>query len=55
MCFYFKIKEPVVILDEPEISLHHKLIDRLTERILGCHDAIRFLIATHSPRLLKTY
>ena len=53
LIFVYKIKEPVVILDEPEISLHHKLIDRLTERILGCHDAIRFLIATHSPRLLK--
>lgn len=53
LIFIYKIKEPVVILDEPEISLHHKLIDRLTERILGCHDTIRFLIATHSPRLLK--
>lgn len=49
----FKIKDPIVILDEPEISLHHKLIDQLTERIFGCDGAIRFLIASHSPRLLK--
>jgi len=49
----YKIKDPVVILDEPELSLHHKLIDRMTEDILHCNSAIRFLIATHSPRLLK--
>ncbi len=53
LIFEYKIKEPIVILDEPEISLHHKLVDRLTARILGCKDAIRFLIATHSPRMLK--
>lgn len=49
----FKMKDPVVILDEPELSLHHKLVDQLTARILGCGASIRFLIATHSPRLLK--
>ena len=49
----FKLKEPVVILDEPELSLHHKLIDQLTGRVLGCGPEMRFLIATHSPRLLK--
>lgn len=53
LIFEYKVKEPVVILDEPEISLHHKLIDRLTARILSCNHAIRFLIATHSPRMLK--
>ncbi len=49
----FKLKDPVVILDEPELSLHHKLIDQLTSRVLGCGSSMRFLIATHSPRLLK--
>ena len=49
----FKLKDPVVILDEPELSLHHKLIDQMTSRVLGCGSEIRFLIATHSPRLLK--
>ena len=53
LIFVFKMKEPVVILDEPEISLHHKLIDQLTSRILSCDDEVRFLIATHSPRMLK--
>lgn len=53
LIFVYKIKEPVIILDEPEISLHHHLIDQVTDRILRCKDAIRFLIATHSPRMLK--
>lgn len=49
----YKIKDPVIMLDEPEISLHHKLIDQLTERIFGCCDAIQFIASSHSPRLLK--
>ena len=49
----FKLKDPTVVLDEPEISLHHKLIDQLTLRIFSCNGAIRFIIASHSPRLLK--
>ena len=49
----YKIKDPIVLLDEPELSLHHKLIDQLTTRILGCGTAMQFLAATHSPRLLK--
>lgn len=48
-----KLKEPFVLLDEPEISLHHKLIDQLTDRIFHCNGAPRFLAATHSPRFLK--
>lgn len=53
LIFEYKVKEPAVILDEPEISLHHKLIDRMTARILSCSSAIRFFVATHSPRMLK--
>lgn len=48
-----KMKSPIVLLDEPELSLHHKLIDQLTERLFDCEGKPQFLIATHSPRLLK--
>ena len=31
----YKLKEPIIVLDEPEISLHHTMIDQLMEKILG--------------------
>lgn len=49
----YKIKDPVIVLDEPEISLHHKMIDQLCERIMKCSGKMQFLSATHSARLLK--
>lgn len=49
----YKIKDPIIILDEPEISLHHKLIDQMCERIMRCSGKMQFLSATHSARLLK--
>lgn len=49
----YKLKEPIIIFDEPEISLHHTLIDRLTERIINSEESIQYVLASHSPRLLK--
>lgn len=48
-----KMKSPIVLIDEPELSLHHKLIDELTSRILEYSSNIEFIISTHSPRFLK--
>lgn len=48
-----KIKFPTIIMDEPEISLHHKFIDKLSENIIDKSKKIQFLLATHSSRLLK--
>jgi len=48
-----KLKEPIILLDEPEISLHHQFIDELTESICNLSSKPRMLIATHSPRLIK--
>ncbi|EMS71253.1 retron Eco8 family effector endonuclease [Ruminiclostridium cellobioparum] len=48
-----KMKSPFIIIDEPEISLHHKLVDELSERILLTNKNIEFLISTHSPRMIK--
>jgi len=48
-----KIKFPMIIIDEPELGLHHKFIDRLTDKILYSCKQIQFVLCTHSPRLVK--
>lgn len=48
-----KMKSPFIIIDELEISLHHKLIDELSDRIFEASKNIEFLLSTHSPRLIK--
>ncbi len=47
-----KVKFPVIIVDEPEISLHHKYIDSLSEKIIE-NNRSQYILATHSSRLLK--
>lgn len=48
-----KIKFPTIIIDEPEISLHHKYIDKIADNIMDKSRKIQFILATHSARLLK--
>lgn len=48
-----KLKEPVILLDEPEISLHPLYIDELTEALTDISTKLRILISTHSARLTK--
>lgn len=48
-----KLKEPVVIIDEPEISIHNQLIDTLVKNISDTSDNITFLLSTHSTRMVK--
>lgn len=48
-----KMKEPVLLMDEPEISLHFHMIDELSDVLFECVDDIVVLAATHSPRLVK--
>ena len=48
-----KMKEPLVILDEPEISLHSHMIDELAEIFSQCRYDVRVLLATHSARLIR--
>lgn len=48
-----KMKEPVLLMDEPEISLHFHMIDELADVLFECADDIVVLAATHSPRLVK--
>lgn len=48
-----KMKEPVLLMDEPEISLHFHMIDELSDVLFDCADDMTILAATHSPRLVK--
>ena len=48
-----KIKFPLIIIDEPELGLHHKFIDMLTDKILYNCKKIQFVLCTHSARLVK--
>lgn len=48
-----KMKEPVLLMDEPEISLHFHMIDELSDILFACADDITVLAATHSPRFVK--
>lgn len=49
----FKMKEPVLLMDEPEISLHFHMIDELSDVLLEEAEEITILAATHSPRLVR--
>lgn len=48
-----KMKEPVVLIDEPEISLHPNFIDELADAIMVLDSKLKPIISTHSSRLIK--
>ncbi len=48
-----KMKHPIILFDEPEISLHSSYIDELCDVIQNVNDKLRMIISTHSPRLTK--
>ena len=48
-----KLKEPIVMFDEPETSLHPNYIDELAECYLNLDHKLRIIISTHSSRLIK--
>lgn len=48
-----KMKEPVLVIDEPEISLHHNYIDYLSDVIFRNNKNMVFVLSTHSSRLIK--
>ncbi|WP_341347852.1 retron Eco8 family effector endonuclease [Paenibacillus sp. FSL H3-0469] len=48
-----KLKEPLIIVDEPEIGLHPKYTDELVHSFIRHSKAVKVLIATHSPRMIK--
>jgi len=48
-----KLKDPTIVIDEPEIGLHPKLIDELVKKIVEESSNVKYLMATHSPRIVK--
>ncbi|CAH0318086.1 retron Eco8 family effector endonuclease [Priestia megaterium] len=50
-----KLKNPLVIYDEPEIGLHPKYIDNLLRKLFHEKNKPQILITTHSPRVLKNF
>lgn len=48
-----KIKEPLILIDEAEIYLHHKHIDRWYESLSSLTRKTTTIVSTHSSRLIK--
>lgn len=48
-----KLKEPMVLFDEPEIGLHTAYLDELSDAMLDVNARLGIVISTHSPRLTK--
>ncbi|WP_180710159.1 AAA family ATPase [Vibrio parahaemolyticus] len=51
--YYYKDKVKVFILDEPEIALHVRWQKRLIKDLVSIAPNNQFIIATHSPTLVK--
>lgn len=50
-----KLKEPLLLLDEPELHLHHSYIDQLCALLTAPHSSVNTIISTHSSRLLRNF
>lgn len=48
-----KLKEPIVLFDEPEISLHPSFVDELSTAITEVNQKVYIFLSTHSSRLIK--
>lgn len=48
-----KMKEPIILFDEPEISLHTNYVNELSEALLDVNSRLSIVISTHSSRLTK--
>lgn len=48
-------KEVMIILDEPETSLHMQYIEELASIIVEAANKINFIVATHSTRLVSSF
>lgn len=47
-----RLKDVTVILDEPELGLHPKMIEELMEKLVDYSKKVNFIIFSHSPRLI---
>lgn len=46
-----RLKDATVIIDEPEMGLHLKMIDTLMDSLVNYSKKVKFILLTHSPRL----
>ncbi|WP_298731195.1 retron Eco8 family effector endonuclease [uncultured Granulicatella sp.] len=46
-----RLKEATVVIDEPEMGLHLKMIDTLMDSLVDYSKKVNFILLTHSPRL----
>ncbi len=47
-----KLKEPLIIIDEPEVGLYPKLIDEFSDKLISKSKQQQVIVSTHSPRLI---
>ncbi|WP_338509257.1 AAA family ATPase [Burkholderia gladioli] len=45
----------VIIIDEPELSLHLRWQENLVEKLVELNDSMQFIFATHSPEIIGEY
>ncbi|WNY88479.1 AAA family ATPase [Leclercia adecarboxylata] len=45
-------RENIIIIDEPELSLHMKWQEMFSQKILGISPRTQFIMATHSPEIV---
>jgi predicted ATP-binding protein involved in virulence len=45
----------VIIIDEPELSLHLRWQEKLVEKLVELNDTMQFIFATHSPEIVGEY
>lgn len=48
-----RLKDVTIFLDEPELGLHPSMIDTLMEKIVDYSEYVKFMIFSHSPRLIS--
>ena len=49
------LKNPLLIIDEPEIGLHPKYIDFLSSLFIKANGKPQIILSTHSPRIVKNF
>lgn len=47
-----KNKQPILLMDEPEISLHPAWQDKLLEKIIEINPKMQIILVTHSPAII---
>ncbi|QGW64734.1 AAA family ATPase [Lysobacter soli] len=52
--FTVRVKDPVVVMDEPENHLHPAMQRTLMSRLVDAFPGVQFIVATHSPFIISS-